>query len=299
MAKMKYHRLRQILQYGWKDSKEISSYDDVNKNRILVFFDILSCFNKYYLFSNQYKKNKVWNMSDKERNETLSIIGKENKDRDIQIDEQYANRKFLTKYMSHKYQNSSRLIQKRLKAYTERYHFGKNCMLQHNVEITTQHCLKGTISVGNNVLFAKNVFIDYSGELIIHDNVSIANGAIVETHTHNIERGKGGGAIQSRLEIGDGVKILSRAYIADTCHSIGRYARIGAGTYVRNNVPPYAIMVGNPAKIIGFLYSPEEMLEFEKEKYDENSRTPLETYRKDYEKYFLSRRAEIKNYIRK
>lgn len=297
MAKTKYHRFRQIILYGWKDSKEISGYDGVKKKRISIFFDILSCFKKYYLFSNQYKKNKVWNMSDIERNESLSKMGKDNKDRDLQIDEQYANRKFLTKYMSHKYQSSSKLIQKRLKAYTERYHFGKNCILQHNVEITTQHCLKGSITVGNNVLFAKNVFIDYSGELIIHDYVSIANGVIIETHTHSLDKSKLK-PVQGRLEICEYARILSRSYIADTCHYIGRYARIGAGSYVRNNIPPYAVVIGNPAKVIGFLYSPEEMAEFEKGKYSDSNRTPLEKYIVWYEKYFKNRTKEIKSYIK-
>lgn len=297
MAKMKYHRFQQIIQYGWKDSKEISGYDEVKKKRLLIFIDIISCFIRYYLFSNQYKKYKVWGLSEEERNETLSIIGKENKDRDIQIDEQYANRKFLTKYMSHRYQSSSKLIQKRLKAYTERYHFGKNCMLQHNVEITTQHCLKGSITVGNNVLFAKNVFIDYSGELIIHDNVSIANGVIIETHTHPLEDSRQQ-PVPGRLIIGDCVSILTRSYIADTCHSIGRYARIGAGSYVRSNIPPYAIVIGNPAKIIGFLYSPKEMVEFEKDKYPENERTSLEQYTQWYDKFFRKRTKEIKSFIK-
>lgn len=297
MGKMKWHRFRQILKYGWEDSKEISLNADVKKKRIGIFIDILSCFKKYYLFSNQYKKNRVWNMSDTERDEALISIGRTNKERDDQIDEQYANRKFLTKYMSHKYQSSSRLIKKRLKAYTKRYNFGKNCMLQHNVEITTQHCLKGSISVGNNVLFAKNVFIDYSGELIIHDKVSIANGVIIETHTHTLEK-KGEKPIPGRLEIGEGARILSRSYIADTCHSIGRYARVGAGSYVRTNIPPYAIVIGNPAKIIGFLFSPEEMADFEKDRYPENERTSIEKYISLYEKYFKNRSKEIKTFVK-
>ena len=101
------------------------------------------------------------------------------------------------------------------------------------------------------------------------------------------------------MEIGEGVKILSNAYISDTCHVIGRYARIGAGTYVRSNVPRYAIMMGNPAKIIGFLYSPEEMVEFEKKKFEDNDRTSIEQYENDYKKYFSSRVREIRTFIKK
>lgn len=57
-------------------------------------------------------------------------------------------------------------------------------------------------------------------------------------------------------------------------------------------------MMGNPAKIIGFLYSPEEMVEFEKKMFDETERTPIEQYKKNYEKYYLNRWKEIKEFVK-
>ena len=126
----------------------------------------------------------------------------------------------------------------------------------------------------------------------------MANSVIIETHTHSIEK-KGAGAEPGHLLIEKGVKILSNAYIADTCHVIGRYARIGAGTYIRGNVLPYSIMIGNPAKIVGFMYSPEEMAEFEKNIFPEEERTDVEKYRQDYKKYFIDRRKEIKGFLQK
>ena len=179
----------------------------------------------------------------------------------------------------------------------KRYNLGDGAKVSNNVIIERNHYLQGSIKVGRNVLLAKNVYIDYSGELVIHDNVSIANGVIIETHTHPLEESRQQ-PVPGRLIIGDSVSILTRSYIADTCHSIGRYARIGAGTYVRSNIPPYAIVMGNPAKIIGFLYSPEEMVEFEKEKYPDSEKTPLDQYNLWYEKYFRSRSKEIKSFIK-
>ena len=241
---------------------------------------------------------KLYSVQGEERKAICLKLQQENKKQIQWQNEFYDNYKFLNKWSSLKYEQSPDLQKKRWAAYTKRYGFGKNCVIGHDVLLVRHHHLDGTISVGNNVLMAKHTFIDYSGHLIIHDNVAIANGVIIETHTHNIESKRGAGAIQSRLEIGDGVHVLTRSYIADTCHSIGRYARIGAGTYVRNNIPPYAIVMGNPAKIIGFLYSPEEMVEFEKEKYPENERTPLDKYTQWYEKYFQSRAKEIKSFIK-
>ncbi len=40
--------------------------------------------------------------------------------------------------------------------------------------------------------------------------------------------------------------------------TIGQYAMVGAGTVVTKDVPPYAIVVGNPARIIGYVDSDRE-----------------------------------------
>ena len=258
---------------------------------------MMRCFLKYRMWTNQYVKENFHKRTAEEREAIGAKYLESGKKRDAWQKDFRENREFLIKYTNIKYERSS-LREKRNKAYTERFHAGKKLFVEYDVNISRQHYLDGKITIGDNVLLAKHTFIDYSGELIIHDNVAIANDVIIETHTHYIERGRGGGAIQSRLEIGEGVKVLSRSYIADTCHSIGRYARIGAGTYVRSNIPPYAIVMGNPAKIIGFLYSPEEMVEFEKDKYPESERTPLDKYTQWYEKYFRNRTKEIKSFIK-
>lgn len=288
-------RFRQVSQYAWRQSKEIAPQTD--KSRLWLFCDMMRCYRKYLMWTNQYVKEQFWSKSNHERERIGADYLEKGKVRDAWQKDFRENRKFLIKYTNIKYEKAS-LREKRNKAYTERYKAGKNLFVEYDVNISRQHYLDGKITIGDNVLLAKHVFIDYSGELILHDGVAVANGVIIETHTHHLERGRGGGAIQSRLEIGDGVKILSRSYIADTCHSIGRYARIGAGTYVRSNIPPYAIVTGNPAKIIGFLYSPEEMVEFEKENYPESERTPVDKYSQWYEKYFRSRSKEIKSFVK-
>ena len=288
-------RIKQVLQYGWKDAKEIAPL--ANKGRISVWFDIIKCFKKYYVFSNQYKVKEAWKLNDEGRDQLLKPLGEKNRKRDDWTVWKYENAAFINKYSSVKYGSNPKLYNKRLKEYMKRYNLGDGAKVSNNVVIERNHYLPGCIRVGNNILLAKNVYIDYSGELIIHDNVSIANGVIIETHTHPLEKSRQV-PVPSRLEIGEGVKVLSQSYIADTCHSIGRYARIGAGTYVRSNIPPYAIVMGNPAKIIGFLYSPEEMVEFERDKYPESERTSLDKYTQWYEKYFRSRSKEIKSFIK-
>ena len=237
-------------------------------------------------------------MSEEERELIAGQIGKENKSHDDWVLDKYENRKFIEKWSSLKWETTPKRKLRRKRAYTKQFNAGKGLTVQRNVDIHREHYLWGSITIGNNVLLAKNVFIDFSGELIIHDDVALANGVIIETHTHVLEK-KGAPPAPGRLEIEKGVKILSRAYIGDTCHFIGRYARIGAGSYIRGNVLPYSIMIGNPAKIVGFMYSPEEMVEFEKNVFLENERTDVEKYRQDYKKYFIDRRKEIKSFLQK
>lgn len=257
---------------------------------------MMRCFLKYRMWTNQYAKENFHKKTIGEREEIGVKYLESGKIRDAWQKDFRENREFLIKYTNIKYERAS-LREKRNKAYTKRFHAGKNLFVEYDVNISRQHYLEGTISIGDNVLLGKHVFIDYSGELLIHDNVSIANGVIIETHTHPLDESRQQ-PVPGRLIIGDSVSILTRSYIADTCHSIGRYARIGAGTYVRSNIPPYAIVMGNPAKIIGFLYSPEEMVEFEKEKYPDSEKTPLDQYNLWYEKYFRSRSKEIKSFIK-
>ncbi len=79
---------------------------------------------------------------------------------------------------------------------------------------------------------------------------------------------------------------------------IGRGAEIGSGSVVRHNIPPYSVVVGNPAKVVGFKFTPEEIIEHEKALYPEEDRLPIELLEKNYEKYFLKRLKEIKAWTR-
>jgi len=288
----KIHRFRQVVKFGWQHAGQISQESFGRKKQISLFLDIFGCYNKYGMWSNQYLKERMWEKDKAVRDSIGNTYKEAHLKREKWLKDFYANRKFFIKYSNIRYEKES-LRAKRNEAYTKRYNAGKNLFVENDVNISRQHYLDGTISIGDNVLIAKHVFIDYSGELIIHDDVALANGVIIETHTHI-----GKDAIQTRLEIGNGASLFSRAYISDSCHVIGRGARIGAGTYVRTNVPPYAIMIGNPGKIIGFRMSPDEVVEYEKNKYPIQERLSKGELQKNYDKYFLNRWKEIKDFTR-
>ena len=80
--------------------------------------------------------------------------------------------------------------------------------------------------------------------------------------------------------------------------TIGRGSVIGSGTVIRKSVPPYAVVIGNPAKIVGFKFTPEEIVEHEKAIYPERERLPMDILEKNYYKYYLNRLKEIKEFTR-
>lgn len=58
--------------------------------------------------------------------------------------------------------------------------------------------------------------------------------------------------------VGNDVWIGTRAILLPEV-KVGDGAIVGAGAVVTHNVPPYAIVVGVPAKVIGFRYSKEQI----------------------------------------
>lgn len=60
------------------------------------------------------------------------------------------------------------------------------------------------------------------------------------------------------VEIGNDVWIGHEVLILSGV-TIGDGAIVGAGSVVRSNIPPYAIAVGNPARVAGFRFPPEQI----------------------------------------
>lgn len=298
---MNIRRIRQVLHYGWQHAGQIAaSVQQGMAYRIKIFLDIVHCYRTYRMWSNQYLKEKFHLLSRQER----ESIGLRYREAGLKRDEWQKdfveNRKFLVKYGNIRYELAN-LREVRNKAYMKFFNTGSGLMVENNVNISRQHYLHGSIKIGKNVLFAKNVFIDYSGEVVIGNDVKFSNGAILESHTHplfsdpSIPAEK---AIPTKVVIEDGVCLGSNCIILDSCTSIGRNARIAAGAVVRNSIPPYAVVVGNPGKIVGFVYTPVEVREYEEKMYSENDRISVAQYEKDYEKLFLNRISEIRTLLK-
>ena len=106
------------------------------------------------------------------------------------------------------------------------------------------------LKIGNHVSIHTDR-IDVRAPLKIGDNVILGDSASIITCSHDIDdpewKFKAYG-----LEIEDYVWIATRAMILPSCRKIGRGAVIGAGAVVVKDVPPMAIVSGNPAQIIRY-----------------------------------------------
>lgn len=213
---------------------------------------MIYCYETYKMWSNQYLQEQFYLKTPKERLTIGQRYREEGLKRDVWQTEFVRNWNFIVKYSNIKYEQSGKR-EKRSKAYQKFYNTGENLCVESDVNLNRQHYLDGKISIGRNVLLAKHVFIDYSGEVIIRDNVQLTNGVIIETHNHdfhsNYKEPKTKITV-TQLLIEEGAVIGSRAIILSSCHYIGKYARVGAGAVVTKDVPDYAVVVGIPAKII-------------------------------------------------
>lgn len=288
-------RLMQVARYAWKQSKDLSR--ETGKSRISLFYDMLRCYRKYLMWTNQYMKEKFYSKSPEEREMIGQKYYETGQIRDVWQKDFRENREFFIKYSDIKYEKAS-LREERRKAYTERYHTGKKLAVEYDVHLSRQHYLDGKITIGDNVLLSKHVFIDYSGEVVLSNDVKLSAGVIIESHRHVFVPGDHKyEAVPTSIIIENGVWVGQNSVICEDTKFIGRYAQIGAGSVVRNPIPPYAIVIGNPAKIVGFIFNPNEVKEFESEHFP-NDPTDIAKFEADYNKLFINRIKDIKQLLK-
>lgn len=120
---------------------------------------------------------------------------------------------------------------------------GKNCNIGQNVVISPEVILGDNCKVQNNVSIYTGVTCDddvFLGPSMVFTNVINPRSAIVR-------RGQ-----YSKTHVGKGASIGANATIV--CgNDIGEFAFIGAGAVITKYVKPYALVVGNPARQIGWM----------------------------------------------
>jgi len=108
--------------------------------------------------------------------------------------------------------------------------------------------VEADVLIGNNVTIKSGVYL-WDG-LTIEDNVFIGPNATFTNDKH--PRSKVYPEAFLRTLIKKGASIGANATILPGIE-IGEYSVVGAGAVVTKSIPPYAVVMGNPAKIIRFL----------------------------------------------
>lgn len=130
---------------------------------------------------------------------------------------------------------------------------GEDCNFGQNVFIANN------VRLGNNVKVQNNVSI-YEG-VEVEDNVFLGP-SMVFTNVINPRSGVNRRNQYAKTRVKKGASIGANATIV--CgNDIGEYAFIGAGSVVTKEVPDFALMVGNPARQLGWMSAYGHRLEFD------------------------------------
>lgn len=298
---MDIRRIKQVCKYGWKDALALSKEEGASRGRVGIYLDILHCFFKYNVWSNQYKKEKLHLLKGESKKEICLKYQEKNTKRDEWVKSFFDNYKFLNKWSDFKYERSASLQEKRHAAYKKQYGLGENCFVGYGVIINKHHYADSAIIVKDDVHIAEECVIDYTGNITLEEHVVISEGVKILTHEHEMDltqrNNLNKGLKQKPLVIHDHASIGVKAIIMPGVSEIGRCAMISAGSIVRRPVPPYAIVMGNPARIVGFRYTPSQIIELEEETYPEEQRLPEELLQDNYNKFFVLKLSDIQNYL--
>lgn len=130
---------------------------------------------------------------------------------------------------------------------------GKNCNIGQNVVISPDVVLGKNVKVQNNVSLYTGVSCGddvFLGPSCVFTNINNPRSAVNR-------RGQ-----YSKTHVGNGASIGANATIV--CgHNIGEFAFIGAGAVVTKDVPAYALLVGNPARQLGWMSEYGHRLNFD------------------------------------
>lgn len=105
------------------------------------------------------------------------------------------------------------------------------------------------VQVGEDSIIGRGTFLDGRAPLIIGNHVDIASEVMIYNSEHDINS-EDLAPVKEPVEIGDYVFIGPRAIVLPGV-KVGKGAVVAAGAVVTSSVPPFAIVGGVPAKIIG------------------------------------------------
>jgi UDP-2-acetamido-3-amino-2,3-dideoxy-glucuronate N-acetyltransferase len=124
-----------------------------------------------------------------------------------------------------------------------RSRIGRECNIGQNVVISPDVVIGDNVKIQNNVSVYTGVVIEddvFCGPSMVFTNVINPRGHVSRKHEFRRTLVKRGASLGANSTILCG-------------HTIGRYAFVGAGAVVTKDIPDYALVMGNPARIAGWM----------------------------------------------
>lgn len=136
---------------------------------------------------------------------------------------------------------------------------GENCVFGQNVLVANKVVIGNNCKIQNNVSLYEGVILEdyvFCGPSMVFTNVKTPRCEFLRNTSNDYHRTlvKRGASIGANATIVCGVTLHECAFVA-------------AGAVVTKDVPPYAMVAGVPAKIIGWMSAYGDVLEFDTDGY--------------------------------
>lgn len=133
---------------------------------------------------------------------------------------------------------------------------GKKCVLGQNVNVGNNVTIGNFVKIQNNVSVYEGVTLEdyvFCGPSMVFTNIIDPRSKYPQV----------GSEFYLKTTVKEGASLGANCTII--CgHDIGRFAFVGAGAVVTKTIPDFALVVGNPARIIGWVSEAGKKLSFDK-----------------------------------
>lgn len=134
----------------------------------------------------------------------------------------------------------------------ENVHVGANVYVGHQTIL--KGYFKNTLRIGDGTWIGQQCFLHSAGGITIGENVGIGPGVKILTSSHDADASVEAPILHAPLTFAEVVieddADLGIGAIVLPGVRIGRGAQVGAGAIVTRDVPPFAVVAGNPAKVL-------------------------------------------------